>query len=122
ADEHATARAEAALKLRALFDSIDVDNSGVIERGELLSRVHGKQQPRESMFRTFDKLWQRMDKDGSGSVAFHEFVAGILEESDAVDWDANGGMLQIRLGEFQSRGVLLNLGFENSEINELMMM
>jgi hypothetical protein len=69
---------------RALFDEIDVDNSGELDEKELAhlyKKARGQKLGREQM----KAAMQEMDTDGGGAVGFEEF---------ATWWGANGGDLE----------------------------
>ena len=67
---------------RALFDELDADSSGNLDRTEVdaLSKQMGKKLNAKQL----DEAMAEMDKDGSGTVEFDEFESW---------WTANGGLM-----------------------------
>eukprot|EP00286_Rhodomonas_abbreviata_P000279 CAMPEP_0181291404 /NCGR_PEP_ID=MMETSP1101-20121128/1948_1 /TAXON_ID=46948 /ORGANISM="Rhodomonas abbreviata, Strain Caron Lab Isolate" /LENGTH=1755 /DNA_ID=CAMNT_0023395791 /DNA_START=9 /DNA_END=5276 /DNA_ORIENTATION=- len=66
-----------AMRIEALFDSIDTDQSGVIDKYELknaLSALNIELRPRE-----LQDMLMKYDVDGSGSIDFDEFLGMIKE-------------------------------------------
>lgn len=63
-------------KLKELFDSVDADKSGKVDKaemGQLIKKVIGCDPPAELV----DKIVKECDKDGSGKIEFSEFEGAL---------------------------------------------
>ena len=58
--------------LRQLFDKIDVDHSGVLEREEIHGLVHALGRPKHTP-QQLDRVMEALDQDGDGEVTYEEF-------------------------------------------------
>ena len=61
------------LEARAVFDEVDADDSGLLERDEIMVLVGALDEDRELQPAELDAAMARMDSDGSGEVSFDEF-------------------------------------------------
>ncbi|XP_060894830.1 ras and EF-hand domain-containing protein homolog [Labrus mixtus] len=93
--------AEEQERLRALFRTYDVDNSGSIERNEFLTICSELQVPATEADRIFDRL----DVDQNGTVTLQEFIIGFNDrygeemESDGGDVSVAWENFEVRMGE-----------------------
>uniref|UniRef100_A0A3Q3G473 RAS and EF-hand domain containing n=1 Tax=Labrus bergylta TaxID=56723 RepID=A0A3Q3G473_9LABR len=88
-------------RLRTLFRTYDVDNSGSIERNEFLTICSELQVPATEADRIFDRL----DVDQNGTVTLQEFIIGFNDrygeemESDGGDVSVAWENFEVRMGE-----------------------
>uniref|UniRef100_A0A3Q1B179 RAS and EF-hand domain containing n=1 Tax=Amphiprion ocellaris TaxID=80972 RepID=A0A3Q1B179_AMPOC len=93
--------AEEQERLRALFHTYDVDNSGRIEKNEFLTICTELQVSAAEA----DRIFSRLDIDDDGTVTFQEFITGFHDrhgefmESDGGDVSAAWENFERRLGE-----------------------
>lgn len=83
-------------RLRTLFKSYDVDNSGRIERNEFITICAELQVPAAEADRIFDRL----DVDKDGTVTLLEFISGF---HDRYGEDMEGGDVSAAWEDFESR-------------------
>eukprot|EP01047_Picozoa_sp_COSAG01_P098920 COSAG01_NODE_29028_length_647_cov_0.936131_1_plen_118_part_10 len=76
-------------ELRELFDSIDLDSSGSINRSEL--RTMATRLGREMPEHEVDRAMAQMDADGNGEVDFQEFCAWWQSRRRSTEEAAAGG-------------------------------
>lgn len=88
-------------RLRSLFHTYDVDNSGRIERNEFLTICAELQVSAGEA----ERIFNRLDADGDGTVTLLEFISGFhdrygeLTESDGGDVSAGWENFKRKLGE-----------------------
>uniref|UniRef100_A0A3Q1H4U2 RAS and EF-hand domain containing n=1 Tax=Acanthochromis polyacanthus TaxID=80966 RepID=A0A3Q1H4U2_9TELE len=93
--------AEEQERLRALFHTYDVDNSGRIEKNEFLTICTELQVSAAEA----DRIFSRLDIDDDGTVTLQEFITGFHDrygdfmESDGGDVSAGWENFERRLGE-----------------------
>ncbi|XP_068995206.1 ras and EF-hand domain-containing protein [Embiotoca jacksoni] len=93
--------AEEQERLRTLFHTYDVDNSGEIERNEFLTICAELQVSAAEA----DRIFSRLDVDNDGTVTLQEFISGFHEryaeymESDGGDVSAAWENFEERLGD-----------------------
>ncbi|EGB12764.1 hypothetical protein AURANDRAFT_16285, partial [Aureococcus anophagefferens] len=69
---------------RALFDEIDADGSGGIDRSELrksMRKKFGMKLPEERI----DEVFDAVDEDGNGELDFDEFVGAMVKFKPSLD-------------------------------------
>ena len=64
-------------EMRALFQSMDIDNSGKLTRGELIDGLSRNMSPEEAVD-TVDAIIKEVDTDGSQTIDYSEFVAATV--------------------------------------------
>ena len=57
------------VELKEMFDALDTDGSGTLERPELITLLQKMGEPEERV----EELFLEADKDGDGKVDFKEF-------------------------------------------------
>uniref|UniRef100_A0A3Q4MPJ2 RAS and EF-hand domain containing n=1 Tax=Neolamprologus brichardi TaxID=32507 RepID=A0A3Q4MPJ2_NEOBR len=85
-------------RLRSLFHTYDVDNSGQIERNEFLTICAELQVSAAEADRIFDQL----DVDNDGTVTLQEFISGFHDRYEA-DMESEGGDPSAAWEDFESR-------------------
>lgn len=63
-------------RLRSLFHTYDVDNSGRIENNEFSAICQELQVPSEEA----EGIFSRLDADGDGTVTLEEFLSGFTDQ------------------------------------------
>lgn len=72
-------------RLRMLFHLYDVDNSGRIEKNEFFNICEELRVPSQEANRIFNRL----DADGDGTVTLEEFISGFKEQHHVEDDGSN---------------------------------
>ncbi|KAG7223461.1 hypothetical protein INR49_015565 [Caranx melampygus] len=85
-------------RLRTLFKSYDVDNSGRIERNEFVTICAELQVPAAEADRIFDRL----DVDKDGTVTLLEFISG-FHDRYGEDMELEGGDVSAAWEDFETR-------------------
>ncbi|CAJ1068951.1 ras and EF-hand domain-containing protein homolog isoform X1 [Xyrichtys novacula] len=85
-------------RLRSLFRTYDVDNSGSIERNEFLTICAELQVPAAEADRIFDRL----DVDGNGTVTLQEFIIG-FNDRYGEEMESEGGDVSVAWENFESK-------------------
>jgi calmodulin len=77
-------------EVQKLFDVVDTDGSGLIDRDEMVQLLIslGKPVPQEEI----DKGFEKLDKDSSGHIDFDEFYAWYKEVAGLVERQHGGGV------------------------------
>lgn len=65
-------------RLRSLFHTYDVDNSGRIEKDEFSAICQELQVPTDEA----ESIFSRLDADGDGTVTLEEFLSGFTDQHE----------------------------------------
>ncbi|XP_034547170.1 ras and EF-hand domain-containing protein [Notolabrus celidotus] len=90
--------AEEQERLRSLFRTYDVDNSGSIERNEFLTICAELQVPAAEADRIFDRL----DVDQNGTVTLQEFILG-FNDRYGEEMESDGGDVSVAWENFERK-------------------
>ncbi|CAE7560576.1 CMD1 [Symbiodinium necroappetens] len=102
---------------RAIFEHLDVDNSGRLEMNEVRQCLNIIQH--KATWQAFDDTWRQLDKDASGSLDFHEFIDFMRAMRDgegifALDREQKLPNLVSKLDDRTLRSVLSHYGLSKS--------
>lgn len=102
---------------RAIFEHLDVDNSGRLEMNEVRQCLNIIQH--KATWQAFDDTWRQLDKDASGSLDFHEFIdfMRVMRDGEgifALDREQKLPNLVSKLDDRTLRSVLSHYGLSKS--------
>lgn len=126
-------RADDGLRLRKIFEEIDADQSGELQRGELFKltqRLCSGSCPinhfltQRELHEGFDDLWEAMDVTNDGAVSFHEFCRACtlwqVQPDDVNSADARTyGPLSLAAVDLHCQDVVAHIGDEDSSEDRL---
>ncbi|XP_073322282.1 ras and EF-hand domain-containing protein homolog [Pagrus major] len=85
-------------RLRTLFQTYDVDNSGEIEKSEFLIICGELQVPEAEA----ERIFNRLDFNGDGTVTLEEFISGFHDRYGDV-MESDGGEVSVAWENFESK-------------------
>lgn len=85
-------------RLRTLFQTYDVDNSGEIEKSEFLIICGELQVPEAEA----ERIFNRLDFNGDGTVTLEEFISGFHDRYGDV-MESDGGEVSVAWENFERK-------------------